>query len=245
MSPTMTAKTLTRRTRKLHQSEVKRRSKVLEEATRRNVLKGLDKTVTDPTLMRDGALMSKIGMIPCPCIKDELEVHLRRCSTLTTTMILGIQRAVVEAATESQVIVDKLIADKEENLGGPSTTTTTEAPQSSLSDLVTCPPTTIVEALHQCTAEMDHQLDHHQDISKGILQARVLSEVDQDHQPEEARWALATSKCHTGQATTLETVPSEWTRSVTNHWKTCTAVLPTRLSETELSEPKEVPSTER
>jgi len=171
--------TLTRRTRKLHPSEVKRRSKVLEEATRRKMLKGLDKMATDPTLMRDGVLMSKIGMILCQCIKGELEAHLRRCSTPTTTMILGIQRAVVEAAMESQVIVDKSIADKEENLREPSTTTNTEAHQLSLSDLVTCPPTTIVEALHQCTAEMDHQLDHHEDISKGI-QVRLLSEADQD-----------------------------------------------------------------
>jgi len=95
---------------------VKRRSKVLEEATRRNVLKDLDKMVTDPTPMRDGEVMSKIGMILCRFVKGEPEVHLRRCSTLTTTMILDIQRAVVEAATESQVIVDKSIADKVENL---------------------------------------------------------------------------------------------------------------------------------
>lgn len=110
MSPTMTATTLTRRTRKVHPSEVRRRSKVLEEARRRNVLKGLDKMVTDPTPMRDGALMEEIGMILCPSIKGEMEVHLRSNSTPTTTMILDIQRAVVEAATESQVIVDKLIA---------------------------------------------------------------------------------------------------------------------------------------
>jgi len=92
---------------------------------------------------------------------------------------------------------------------------------------------------------MDHQLDHHRGTSQGILQARALSEADQDHQPEEATWVLVTSKCHTGQATTPETAPSEWTRSVTNHWKTCTAVPPTRSSGTEPSEPNEVPSTER
>lgn len=116
MTPTMTASTLTRRTRKVHPSEVRRRNKVLEEATRRNAAKGLDKMVTDPTLMRDGALVKTIGMILCPCIKGEPEVHLRRCSTLTTTMILDIQRAVVEAATESQVIVEEMIADQVENL---------------------------------------------------------------------------------------------------------------------------------
>lgn len=113
-----------------------------------------------------------------------------------------------------------------------------------LSDTMTCPRTTIVEALPQCT-EMDHQLDHHRGTSQGILQAEVLSEADQDHQAEEAKWALATLKCHTGQAITPETVPSEWTRSVTNHWKTCTAVPTIRLSETELSGPNEMSSTER
>ena len=239
----MTATTLTRRTRKVDPSEVKRRSKVLEEATRRNVLKDLDKMVTDPTPMRDGNKIEETGMILCPCIKGEPEVHLRRCSTLTTTMILGIQRAVVEAATESQVIVDKWIADKVAISRGPNTTTSIEAPQLSLSGLVTCPRTTIVEALPQCTAEMD-QLDHHRGTSKDILQARV-SEADQDHQPEADTWVLATSRCHTDQATTLEIVPSEWTRSVTNHWKTCTAVPPIRSSETEPNVPDEAPSTER
>lgn len=222
----MTATTLTRRTRKVHPSEARRRSKVAEEATRTNVLRGLDKMVTDPTPMRDGELMREIGMTLCPCIKGELEVHLRRCSTLTTTMILDIQRAMVEAATDSQP-------------------TDTEAPQLSLSDLVTCPRTTIVEALPQCTAEMGHYQDHHQGTSKSILQARVISEADQDHHQEEATWVLATSKCQRGQATTLEIVPSEWTRSVTNHWKTCTVVPPTRSSETEPSGPNEVPSNER
>lgn len=95
---------------------VRRRSKVLEKSTRRNVLKDLEKMVTDPTPMRDGALINKIGMILCPSIKGEPEVHLRSSSTLTTTMILDIQRAVVEAATESQVIVDKWIAETVENL---------------------------------------------------------------------------------------------------------------------------------
>lgn len=244
LSPSMTATTLTRRTRKVHPSEVRRRSKVLEEAARRNISKGLDKMATDPTPMRDGEVRTKIGMILCPKIKGEPEVHLRSSSTLTTTMILDIQRAVVEAATDSQVIVDKLIADKVENLQEPNTTTNTEAPQLSLSDLVKCPRTTIVEALPQCTAEMDHQLDHHQGTSRGILQAGVLSEADQVV-PEEVTWANATSKCHTGQATTPETVPSEWTRSATNHWKTCTVVRTIRLSETEPSGPNEVPSTVR
>ena len=106
---------------------VRRRSKVpvLLEALRRNMVKGLDKMVTDPTPMSTGIRRQRIGMILCLNSKDErheqtrtgeLEVHLRRCSTLTTTMILDIQRAVVEAATESQVIVDKRIADKVENL---------------------------------------------------------------------------------------------------------------------------------
>ena len=117
----------------------------------------------------------------------------------------------------------------------------------SLSDTMTRPSTTIVEALPQRTTEMDHQLDHHRGTSKGILLpgAAQASEAEEDHQPEEATWVIATSKCHTGQATTPETVPSEWTRSVTNHWKTCTAVPTIRLSETEPSGPNEAFRTER
>lgn len=224
----MTATTLTRRTRKVHPGKSRRRSKV-EEATRRNIVKGLVKMVTDPTLMRDGELVREIGMILCPSIKGEPEVHLRRCSTLTTTMILDIQRAMVEAATDSQL-------------------TDTEAPQLSLSDLARCPRTTIVEALPHSSAEMDHHQDHQQGTSKSMFQevevtTEVLSEADQDHHQEEATWALATSKDQRGQATTLETVPSEWTRSVTNHWKTCTVVPLIRSSATEPSG-SNVPSTE-
>lgn len=213
----MTATTLTRRTRKVQPRKARRRSKV-EEDLRRNVAKGLHRRATDPTLMRDGELVREIGMILCPCIKGEPEVHLRRCSTLTTTMILDIQRAVKEAAMDSKL-------------------TDTEAPQLSLSDLARCPRTTIVEALPHSSAEMDLHRDHQQGTSKSILQAEALSEADQDHHQEEATWVLATSKDQRGQATTLETVPSEWTRCVTNHWKTCTVVPLIRSSATEPSGP--------
>jgi len=168
---------------------VKRRSKVSEKTARRSVFRNLVKiNVRHLTLMRDSVLMSTTGMIQClEHNKEELEVHLKRNSILTKTMIKDIQKAVVEAATDNQVIVDKLIEDKEETTEGQvemiegkmDTTrdlmsTNVEAPQSSLKDLETHLSTTTVEVLLQCTAEMDLNLDHHHGMSQDIHQVEEV-----------------------------------------------------------------------
>lgn len=101
--------------------------------------------------------------------------------------------------------------------------------------------TTTTVALLQCTEEMDHQLDHHQATGPGTLQVELDQEVDQDHHQEVT---LVTSTCLTDQATTLETAPSEWTRSETNHSRTCRTEPVTRLRESELSAPRRVSSRE-
>lgn len=185
----MNETTLTRKTAKVHPRKVRRRSKVFEETTRRSSLKNLAKiNVMDRTLTRDTVLMSTTGMIQClEHSKDELEVHPKRSSILTKTMNKDIQRAVVEAATDNQVIVDKLIEDKVETIEDQVetiegkventrdlTSTNAEAPQSSSKDLVTHPSTTTVEVLLQCMAEMDLTLDHHHGMSQDIHQVEEV-----------------------------------------------------------------------
>ena len=192
----------------------KRKSKEVDEETRRSKLKNLVKGLTDLTLMRG---TRGIGTIQCQDNREELEAHLKRYSTLTTTMIL---------ATEKLHAMHLALS------------TSAEAPHSSTMT------TTTVEAHLQCMEEMD-QLDHHQATPPGIHQVEEAQEEDQDHhQEEETEWTLVTSTCLTDLGTTLEIAPSEWTRSETSLSKTCTPVPLTRLRETELSEPRRVSSRE-
>lgn len=100
---------------------------------------------------------------------------------------------------------------------------------------------TTTEAHHKATAEMLHQLDHHVATVQDTPQAELDQEPDQDLLQEEN---LVISTCLIDPATMQETDPSEWTRFVTNHSKSCTIVPTTRSRGTELSVPREVSNIE-
>lgn len=216
-----TEQTQPKRPRKVHPSEERRRSKEATEVTRRRKPRNLTRKPLDPTPTRD---TSTTGTTQCQDSREEQVVHHRRCSTLTTTMTLATQRA-VEAATETSVA------------------TSPEAPPSSTRD-VHHQSTTTEEAHHQCTAEMD-LLDHLRGTDQDTHQEAETQEPGLDHHHEEAKWPHGTLTCLTDQATTLGIDLSEWTRSEISLSRTCTAVPPTRLTESELTEPSEAPSAAR